>query len=457
MSRLLKSLFDKDEVTELMESSSLSRLESSNKAELFADCAAALKDNGISEDAGVNAFYVPGRIEVLGKHTDYAGGRSFIAAVEKGFCIVAVPRKDNLVRIFNIAGKDKAEFEVSQAIQPPLGHWSNYPMTAVRRLAKNFSALVSGADIAFLSDLPPASGMSSSSAMIVGFFLVLAECNQITDSQQYKDNIKSKEDLAGYLGTVENGQSFGTLQGDKGVGTFGGSEDHTAILCCKAGTISQYSYCPLQFEQDVGMPVSYQFVVASSGVAAEKTGSAMEKYNRLSELANSAVQIWNKMTGREDPHLAAAIASAPAAAETIRQILEGAVHARFEAKQLLDRFEYFLAESEQIIPAAADSLSKADTATFGAKVDYSQQLAEILLGNQVPQTVFLAKSARRLGAAASTAFGAGFGGSVWAMVKISNTQKFIEEWSAEYKNKFPDAADKALFIPTRPGPAAFAL
>src|SRR5438093_10770078 len=47
------------------------------------------------------AFHVPGRIEVLGKHTDYAGGRSLLCAVERGFVIAVGPRADSVIRIAN--------------------------------------------------------------------------------------------------------------------------------------------------------------------------------------------------------------------------------------------------------------------------------------------------------------------------------------------------------------------
>jgi len=67
--------------------------------ELFATCAvslAALDTN--SADADSLAFFVPGRIEVLGKHTDYAGGRSLLCAMERGFAVLARPRTDAVVR-----------------------------------------------------------------------------------------------------------------------------------------------------------------------------------------------------------------------------------------------------------------------------------------------------------------------------------------------------------------------
>ena len=77
-----------------------------------------------------------------------------------------------------------------------------------------------GADIAMSSDLPAASGLSSSSAMIVGCFLVLSAINQLENDPGYQHNIQKQEDLAGYLGCIENGQSFRALAGGQGSGNF---------------------------------------------------------------------------------------------------------------------------------------------------------------------------------------------------------------------------------------------
>src|SRR5204863_3940731 len=131
--------------------------------------------------------------------------------------------------------------------------------------------------------------------------------NDLPNRKEYRDNIKSNEDLAGYLGTVENGQSFGILTGDKGVGTFGGSEDHTAILCAAPDRLKQYSFCPVTFEREIEMPSGYCFAIASSGVVAEKTGAALEKYNRASLLAQAVTKVWNRKTNSIDPHIAAII------------------------------------------------------------------------------------------------------------------------------------------------------
>jgi galactokinase len=50
-------------------------------------CSSALQKNGVVGGSAAKAFFVPGRVEVLGKHTDYAGGRSLLMAVSKAFCV----------------------------------------------------------------------------------------------------------------------------------------------------------------------------------------------------------------------------------------------------------------------------------------------------------------------------------------------------------------------------------
>ena len=330
-------------------------------------------------------------------------------------------------------------------------------MTVARRVARNFASGLYGADIAFASDLPAASGMSSSSAMMISIFLALAKINNLYQRQEYTGNIDSMESLAGYLGTVENGQNFGTLTGDKGVGTFGGSEDHTAILCAKPNRLSQYSYCPVQFGRFLDVPDGFIFAIASSGVVAEKTGEARDKYNRASLLCTAVKNIWNEKTGRNDPHIAAALASSDQSLQQIREILKDANCDGFTSKELSERFEQFYAESEEIIPAAGDAMNKGDMESFGTQVDRSQELTTTQLGNQVPETVFLAKTARQLGAVAASAFGAGFGGSVWSLVAVDKADELLQNWAQRYQQAHPEPAANSRYFLTHPGPSAFEL
>jgi galactokinase len=338
-----------------------------------------------------------------------------------------------------------------------MGQWSNYPATVVRRFARNFPSARIGADIVFASDLPPAAGMSSSSALMIAVFVALASVNDVPASETFQNSIDDRFALAGYLATIENGRTFRALAGDLGVGTFGGSEDHTAILCCRAGHISRYAFGPVRFEGSVALGSQWTFVVASSGVVAEKTGSARHAYNRASQLAGDALAAWNAATARQDPTLEAAVTSDPGARLQLMAILRSNTMGSWPAGVLLARAEQFCLESLDVIPAASAALERGDVDGFGELVAESQRGAERWLGNQVPETIMLASSARACGAVAASAFGAGFGGSVWALVSRAEAETFTARWRARYAAAFPDRANRAVFVTTRPGPPAFEL
>ena len=429
------------------------------KSHLFTRCAAALTELGVSARALATpiAQFVPGRIEVLGKHTDYAGGRSLLCAIERGFTVLAVPRHDARIRVVDVLGGDTRAFELHATLTATRGDWSNYVATVVRGLARHFPGARRGADIAFASDLPPASGMSSSSAMVIATFLALETVNDLTADAVYRRVITSPEALAGYLGAVENGRTFGPLAGDLGVGTLGGSQDQTAILCCRAGMLSQYSFCPVRAEGELSLPADKTFAVAYSGVAASKTSNALHQYNEASLAVSEIVSEWNIATTRSDVCLADAVGSEPHAAHRIRALLRASASPGFASQRLLDRFEQFIAESYDIIPHAAAAFARDDMPALGGLVDRSQRGAELLLGNQIPETIALARLAREHGAHAASAFGAGFGGSVWALVSIERAHDFLDAWHDAYREAFPGAEAQSQFFITAPGPGAIRL
>lgn len=405
------------------------------------------------------AFWVPGRIEVLGKHTDYGGGRSLLCAVDRGISALVQPRaagapNATLVRVRDAKLGATAAFDLAADTPPAAGTWSNYPITVARRIAANFGPPLRGADIAFWSDIPHAAGVSSSSALVVMVFLALGAVNDLASRASYRAVIHSSDELAGYLGAVENGLDFGALRGSQGVGTFGGSEDHTAILSARAGSIVQYRFCPVTFERAVPLPRNVTFVVGASGVQAEKTGAALHRYNDVSRRLSAALECWRRATGRHDASMGAALASAPDARARLLAALGNERHADYPPASLIERVEQFDTESNDIIPAAAGALARGDFAGFGAHVARSQAGAERALHNQIPETIGLVRRALELGAFAASAFGAGFGGSVWALVDHARAEALRERWADAYRAEFPGAAAHAEFFVTGAGPAA---
>jgi len=429
--------------------------EAEGKAELCECCERVLRRT-TGAGGSWTRCHVPGRIEVLGKHTDYAGGRSLLCALERGICAVGSPRTDQRIRITDVVREQECEFVVSPEFRPRAENWAIYPQTVARRVAKNFPGVFTGMDMVFASDLPRASGMSSSSALLIATYLLLEKFNDLPSRREFSSNLGNEEERATYLGCIENGQTFGALLGDAGVGTFGGSEDHIAILCSRPGTLRQYRFCPVRLEKEIALPPDVLFVIAASGVAADKTGAAREKYNAASLLAGEILKIWKEATGRRDTTLYEAATHASDAPNRIRGLLRHARGSALSADRLLHRFEQFVEECTEIIPGAVSAWEARDFAGIAKHTSRSQELAEQKLGNQVPQTVELARSARALGAIAASAFGAGFGGSVWALVRAEQAEELLGRWREEYRARFPREAQDSAFFTSRAGAPAFA-
>jgi galactokinase len=399
---------------------------------------------GQDENAEVLASFTPGRIEVLGKHTDYAGGHSLVCAVAHGFFAVCVPSGEATLHLHDVGRSQSLSIDLAHPPEPEIGSWHNFAHSVVKRMTTNFGVL-KGGTIAFLNDAPSAAGMSSSSAFIVMLFNLLSSINDLESHPEYKANIHTLMDVATYASTLENGKSFGTLKGEKGVGTLGGSQDHTAILCSQPNQLNLFSYAPTVFHKSVALPENHVFVIAHSGVKADKTGNAMEAYNAASILASEVAAKWREANQSYEPHLAHFLDKSDNVIKKFNAIL-----LEKEERRLL----HFVHENQCVLRAVR-ALEEGNVGEFSAAVQESQHFAETLLQNQVPETAFLARSAVEQGALAASAFGAGFGGSVWALVEAPKVGQFIDAWKSEYAAAFLDVAQQAGYFTETAGAATF--
>jgi galactokinase len=393
-----------------------------------------------------HAWWVPGRIEVFGKHTDYCGGHSLVGALPRGLAFAARRRGDTTIRLLDVSRSESVTLTTDPA-PSDLSGWRHYANVVVQRLSRNFPGVGLGADVVFASNLPSASGMSSSSALMIGLAETLVHLAGLRDRAEWRGNIAGSLDAAGYYACIENGMTFGSLRGDSGVGTHGGSEDHVAILSGAAGQLSGNSFVPIRHVGDVMLPDDWTFVVASSGVAAKKTGEAKEAYNRLSHEAAALLDLWNRHEPRQ-PSLRAAMSSHPSAPHRLRQLVRVADS---RAQQLERRLTHFLNEDVRVLDAL-EAFRSRQAARISTLSDASQSEAETLLANQVPETIALARAARDHGAFAASSFGAGFGGSVWALVEHGSATAFAGRWLAAYRSRFPSRTTATAFA-ARPGPS----
>lgn len=398
-------------------------------------------------------WWVPGRIELLGKHVDYGGGRSLLLAVNRGIHIVARPRQDDHVHLTDARSRLSFSGHISANQTPAPGRWTNYPISVMRRIARDFPGPMRGMDAVLVSSLPSAAGLSSSSAVVIASFLPLAAINRLDQRREWQESLTAPGALPGYLGAIENGLAFGPFARDFGVGTLGGSQDHTAIMASQPGRVVQYRFLPVLPEGSSAVSAEWQFVILASGVVASKTGAVRDRYNQLALDMRRIISVWNGAKGTNISSLLDILDSDVNVAEELEELLHrtpGDIH-------LTARLRQFAEETRTIIPEARRGFETGSAELLGEAVERSQGGAEEVLRNQVDETMYLVRAARRLGAFAASAFGAGFGGSVWATVRRNDAEAFAGAWLADYLARFPDHREGASVFVTDAAPGAHEL
>ena len=204
------------------------------------------------------------------------------------------------------------------------------------------------------------------------------------------------------------------------------------------------------------MPAGYAFAIASSGVIADKTGGARESYNRASALA---AEVTRRGTRRPDtttptwPPWSGVAAAIRADSQRAGRRPGPSVPVRGSGPSL----PTFLHRERRDCPGSGCGADNRRHGGIRQAANRSQGEGVRLLGNQIAETEALAELAVQSGALAASAFGAGFGGSVWALVREDSVESVLGEWSSTYSERFPEHREAARFFQTRPGPAAMAL
>ena len=223
----------------------------------------------------------PGRINLLGRHIDHRGGHTNMVAISEETIVVASPRSDDRINLYNTDSDefDHAAFSVADEIanldwadwltcvnSPKTlalvrnGHWGNYVRAAALRLQERFrDHRLHGADLAFSGTIPIGSGLSSSSAVVVAAAEALVAINDLPVRPS------SFVDLCG--------------EGEWFVGTRGGSADHAAIKLSKPGQVAHMSFFPFEVREFVPFLADHSLVVCNSGEAAKKSERARETFN----------------------------------------------------------------------------------------------------------------------------------------------------------------------------------
>lgn len=220
--------------------------------------------------------FAPGRLNLIGEHIDYHGLSVLPMALERGVRIRFTPRDDGRIVVANSnPAFAPLDFPMGPELVPGSpGEWGNYVKAAARLAWERFGCR-SGIDAHVAANLPPASGLSSSSALVVAVSLALLHRNDVPIP---------------FLELAE-----AAAEGERFVGTAGGGMDQAASLLGRQGHAVRIGFEPLS-ARAVSIPGGWSFLVAHSGVEAAKSGGAREAYNlRRSETTRGLAEVADRL------------------------------------------------------------------------------------------------------------------------------------------------------------------
>lgn len=334
----------------------------------------------------------PGRLEVLGGHTDYNEGFVTAIAIEPATVVAAARRGDSLVRAWTDYGDAVAQFDLRRLSEGPRGTWADYLAGVASELIAAGCELP-GADLAIISDVPVGGGVSSSAALEVAGALALAELAGYS---------VDPEALALLCQRAENdfvGMRCGIL--DQFTSVFARAE---RVLCLDCRTRGR-RLVPMADER-------VRFVVCDTRKPRELVASA---YNER----------------RAECERAAALLGVPTLRDIDSETL--ADHAGKLDATLLRRARHVVSENERVL-AGVRALESGDWAGLGALIDAAHLSLRDDYEVSCPELEAMRAAALDApGCLGARLVGAGFGGCVLALVEADAVERFSARVAPRYE------------------------
>ena len=343
----------------------------------------------------------PGRINLIGEHTDYNGGFVFPGAVDKGMIAEIKPNGTDKVRAYSIDLKDYVEFGLNEE-DAPRASWARYIFGVCREMIKR-GVDVKGFNTAFAGDVPLGAGMSSSAALESTYAFALNELfgeNKIDKFELAKVGQATEHNYCGVnCGIMDQ---FASVFGKKG---------HLIRLDCRS---LEYKYFPFDPEA-----AGYKLVLLDSVVKHELASSAYNKRRQSCENVVAAIK-------RNHPEV-----------EFLRDAtmdMLNEVKADVSAEDYM-RAEYVIEEIQRVLDVC-DALEKGDYETVGEKMYGTHHGMSKLYEVSCEELDFLNDIAKECGVTGSRVMGGGFGGCTINLVKADKYDAFVAKAFAEYTKKF---------------------
>jgi galactokinase len=354
------------------------------------------------------AFFAPGRINLIGEHTDYNGGHVFPCAITYGTYAVARKREDQLVRLYseNFSDKGIIEFDLNQLDYEKEHNWANYPKGMIRYIMEAGFEIPAGFECAIQGNIPNGAGLSSSASieLLTGVLVNGLFGLDIPRLDLIKLGKKVENEFIGVNSGIMDQFAIGMGRIDAGI-----------LLDCQT---LMYEYAPIQLE-------NHKIIIMNTNKRRELADS---KYNeRRSECEVALSQLQQKLPIEALGQLSEEEFDENQHLITNETVRKRAKHAVYENVRTLK---------------ALEELKAGNLEAFGQLMNQSHQSLRDdyeVTGVELDRLVEAAWNQPGVMGARMT--GAGFGGCAIAIVTNKEVESFIANVGVDYLEKIGYQAD----------------
>lgn len=358
---------------------------------------------------GCRAYFAPGRVNLIGEHTDYNGGHVFPCALTLGTYAVVRSREDRALRFYsaNFPSLGVLESSLDDLVPSKEASWTNYPKGVMWAFEKRGFHLTHGLDIAISGNIPAGSGLSSSASLEVLTGIILKDTfgfDQITMPEIALIGQDSENNFNGCnCGIMDQ---FASAMGKK---------DHAIFL--DTSTL-EYEYAPVKLEDS-------KIVITNSKVKHSLVNSAYNDRRRECESALTELQKVTDIQTLGDLSCEEFETFKSAIKDPIQQ--KRAKHAVYENQRTIQ---------------AVNALRQNDISLFGKLMNDSHESLKTDYEVSCPEIDLLVDLAQAMpGVIGSRITGGGFGGYTVSIVKNDTVDTFVKEIGSAYREKTEHTAE----------------
>lgn len=342
--------------------------------------------------------FAPGRVNIIGEHTDYNDGFVMPCAINYGTAVSFAKRDDNKWRVFAIDLNKHDEFDLSQPIEPTKHKWANYVRGVVKYIQAQHPEFKQGADLAITSDVPMSSGLSSSAALEIS----------IGKTAQLLGDLPLSLQKIALIGQEAENKFVGCNCGNMDQLTSAlGQKDHLVMIDCRSLEITP-----------TPVPQGYSIAIINSNV---KHDLVTGEYNSRRQECEFAANFFGKAKLR-DVTAEQFIARAAELSEVNELAYKRAKHIITENQRVLEAVEALKANDMvklgELMAQSHDSMRDDFEITI-PEIDYLVEVAQQAIGKE--------------GGARMT--GGGFGGCIVCLVPNDKVEALKQAVAERYQKK----------------------